>query len=308
MLRVEVDIFSGRPNPTWIVTNPTITRRVLTAVRQDRTIASKPGTGFQGLGFRGVLVQILGDDDDAAIKARLPEEFVLGNGRPAARKKSAGVVTALIEDMNNWAHVVLPEHSLTPVDKEMRDLILPDVNEALRKPPGPPTRQGPSASPIRQTIRDAQCRTCQYEISRFNPAFWNSNAYVQRWNNCYNYGRNWKTNTFAQPGRASGAQTSVMSCPTVAAAARSDGLVDRCRCLPPSEYPRRLMALVIAPGRDYHWYRHQIGGFWGHKPGPTAARNTDNSNAVITDPATCNRGIYTDFCGYFYAGKSVVIA
>jgi hypothetical protein len=67
------------------------------------------------------------------------------------------------------------------------------------------------------------------------------------------------------------------------------------------------MALVIDPGWDYHWYRHQRGGFWGHKPGGTAARNLDNSNVLIVNPETCNRGGYTDFCGYFYAGLSVVI-
>ena len=131
--------------------------------------------------------------------------------------------------------------------------------------------------------------------------------YVQWNNNCYNYARNWRTDTFAQPGRAHGAQTSTMGCARVTTAAMADGLRRRCTCLPGSEFPRRLMALVIDPGWDYHWYRHQRGGFWGHKPGRTPARNVDNSNVVITNPETCNRGGYTDLCGYFYAGRSVVI-
>jgi hypothetical protein len=93
-------------------------------------------------------------------------------------------------------------------------------------------------------------------------------------------------------------------------AAMADGLVHRCICLPMSEWPRRLMALVVdnqPPGFDYHWYRRQRGGFWGHKPGGTAARNIDNSNVVITNSETCDRGRYNGFCGYFYAGRSVVI-
>src|SRR5258708_17047418 len=97
-----------------------------------------------------------------------------------------------------------------------------------------------------------------------------------------------------------------MTCAAVSKSARSDGLVDRCQCLPLTEWPRRLVALVAYSG-DYHWYRHQVGGFWGHKPGNTAARNTDNSNVIIANPETCNRGPYTDFCGYFYAGKRVKI-
>jgi len=68
----------------------------------------------------------------------------------------------------------------------------------------------------------------------------------------------------------------------------ADGLVRRCACLPPSEWPRRLMALVIDPGVDYHWYREERGGFWGHKPGGTAARNFDNSGNLVANqrPAT----------------------
>jgi hypothetical protein len=155
-------------------------------------------------------------------------------------------------------------------------------------------------------VSDDDCDACAYEVSRFNPGFWNAATVVGR-NNCYNYARNWRTDTFAQPGRAHGAQASAMECPDVTQAALADGLKHRCDCLPDSEYPRRLMALVVAPGGDYHWYRRQEGGFWGHKPGHTPARNTDNNGALVVNPETAARGWYTDFCGYFYAGRSVVI-
>ena len=144
-------------------------------------------------------------------------------------------------------------------------------------------------------------------MSKYNPGFWNVPA-VQPHNNCYNYARNWRTDTFAQPGRAHGAQTGTMKCANVTTAAMADGLKRRCDCLPVSEWPRRLMALVIAPNQDYHWYREQRGGFWGHKPGGTAARNVDNNGALVVNPETAARGPYTDFCGYFYAGRSVVIS
>jgi hypothetical protein len=60
-----------------------------------------------------------------------------------------------------------------------------------------------------------------------------------------------------------------------------------------------IIALVIDPGTDYHWYRKDKNGKWTHKPGGTAATNLDNSGNPITDPETANRGGYTDFCGYF---------
>ncbi len=133
----------------------------------------------------------------------------------------------------------------------------------------------------------------------YNPSFWNNNSKRKRKNNCYNYTNNKATDTFAQPGRASGAQAPYMSCFYVHQAAIADGLV------PVPDYPNTLLdwksgaALVVAPGRDYHWYRLGNDGTWSHKPGQTSATNRDNSGNIITDPRTANRGIYTDFCGFF---------
>jgi hypothetical protein len=133
----------------------------------------------------------------------------------------------------------------------------------------------------------------------YNPGYWNNNSKRKRKNNCYNYTNNKPTNTFAQPGRASGAQAPWMSCFYVHPAAVADGLV------PISDYPSTILnfmsgaALVVAPGRDYHWYRLNEDGTWSHKPGSGSATNRDNSGNIITDPRTANRGIYTDFCGFF---------
>jgi hypothetical protein len=307
MFRVEVDIFSGRPNPAWIVTNENLAQKVLKAVEGERGLAAKPGSGFQGLGFRGMIVKTLGDNDDVRA-AKIPKTFVLGTGTGSTLQRGADVITTVVKEMIKSAQIVLPEHQLTPIDREMQELILSELTRALENPLKERRAEKVRAVMRRKTIPDGTCTQCQYEISLFNPAFWNSDPFVQRNNNCYNYARDWRTDTFAQPGRASGHPNSVMQCAQVSAAARFDGLVDRCRCLPASEYPRRLMALVIYPNGDYHWYRQQQGGFWGHKPGQTPAKNTDNSGVVITNPETCNRGPYTNFCGYFYAGKSVIIA
>ncbi|QRK06881.1 LamG domain-containing protein [Archangium violaceum] len=132
----------------------------------------------------------------------------------------------------------------------------------------------------------------------FEPSYWNGND-RQGSNNCYNYTNNKATNTFAQPGKASGNQATVMDCAVVRQAAINDGLE------PISDYPSTLLnfksgaALVVAPGYDYHWYRLDENGTWSHKPGGTPATNLDNSGNVITDPRTANRGPYTQFCGFF---------
>jgi hypothetical protein len=138
-----------------------------------------------------------------------------------------------------------------------------------------------------------------------HPGFWNNNPTVMSSNNCYNYASNWRTNTFAQPGRGCGRIYTQIPCAEVTRAALCDGMHHRFGCFPESEKPRYLVALVVIPGGgDFHWYRKHTEGFWGHKAGGTAARNYDNSGNVIYNPKTANRGPYTIFCGYFYGCNS----
>lgn len=306
MLRIEADVFSGRPNPVWIITEEAEVREILGAARSERAFA-KPGAGFTGLGFRELRVEALGDEGNRV--RGLPNQFAIGSTAAGDTKASAALAERLIQAMPIRSEIRLVEHSETPLSAKLRDAVLERLHHHWRNPPPPappPPNPQPTSNPLIDTTTDAKCQNCSYEISQFNPGFWNNPA-TRPYNNCYNYARNWRTNTFAQPGRAHGAGTSTMACANVTNAAMADGLKKRCNCLPASEFPRRLMALVIDPGWDYHWYRHQRGGFWGHKPGGTAARNTDNSGVIITNPETCNRGGYTNFCDYFYAGKSVVI-
>ena len=50
---------------------------------------------------------------------------------------------------------------------------------------------------------------------------------------------------------------------------------------------------------DFHFWRKGEHGQWLHKPGMTDVKDTDSSGQKILDPATCNRGAYTHFLGYF---------
>ncbi len=142
----------------------------------------------------------------------------------------------------------------------------------------------------------------------YNASYWNNNSSRRSQNNCYNYANNKATNTFAQPGRAAGAQASSMTCAAVHAAALADGLQ------PISGYPnwpldfKSGLALVVGHVGsipDYHWYRLDSDGTWSHKPGGTNATNRDNSGNIITDPRTANRGGYVHFCGFYLAWSDI---
>ncbi len=134
-------------------------------------------------------------------------------------------------------------------------------------------------------------------IPTYQPNFWNDGSTIQWNNNCYNYGNNKRTDTFAQPGQAAGAMYTALQCSNVRTAAIADGLK---AVSGPNQCPKKecTVALVVAPGWDFHWYRRDKNGMWTHKPGSTQATNRDNSNNTISNPETANRGPYTDFCGY----------
>jgi len=131
----------------------------------------------------------------------------------------------------------------------------------------------------------------------YEPAWWNVPA-RQPFNNCYNYGCNYRTNTFAQPGRAAGEMYHSISCADVRAAAIRDELIDSPAADNNCPKEGHLVALVVGPGWDYHWYRKGRDGLWTHKPGGTAVTNLDNSGNTISDPRTADRGWYTDFCTF----------
>ena len=131
----------------------------------------------------------------------------------------------------------------------------------------------------------------------YEPDWWNVPA-IQPHNNCYNYACDYRTDTFAQPGRAAGAMYTALSCASVRPAAIADDLINSSNANNRCPREGHLVALVIAPGWDFHWFRKGRNGYWSHKPGGTAVTNVDNSGVTIPDPRTANRGPYTQFCTF----------
>ncbi len=150
----------------------------------------------------------------------------------------------------------------------------------------------------------------------YDPGYWNASN-RRDFNNCYNYATNKATNTFAQPGRAyfgfNPIDQNSLSCTEVRSFASLDGTLqtfqgketflfagfgEATQC--PTDRPSRL-ALVVAPGFDYHWYRRDSasGGQWSHKRGKTNAKNVDESGQLIYSVETADRNEYVQVCGYF---------
>ena len=307
MIKVTADAFSGRPNPSWILTDEKEARAVLKELVQNRNIVSQAAPPEAGLGFRGFIIEAL--SDEVARDFDLPTSAYMSAGPYAASPKANELAERFIGLMT------MAEVSPEAADVEMLSLdeslqtFLRDQLEVSGRTSVLDT-EGLSGVAAEAVSEVEPAVTCTIELAAYNPGFWNNNQTILRNNNCYNYASNKRTDTFAQPGRGCGHIYTAITCPEMTRASLCDRLHRRYDCFPDSEKPRYLVALVVAPGPgfiDFHWYRKMKEGFWGHKPGSTPVRNVDNSGRVISNPATCNRGPYTQFCGYFYTCKSQLI-
>jgi hypothetical protein len=284
-LTVTLNIFSGRPNPVWSVPEGASDELSQRMAAISNTSNLKPAGVVSGLGYRGFTVRRQEDPNSIYVHAGVVDP---GFASPT--------LVASDREIETWLLSTAPRD----LAAEVRSV----VEQALREPV---SQTHLSFGPIRE-----RCPSCNAaDAPVYNPAIWNTPS-VQPHNNCYNYANNQITNTFAQPGRATGHMyTQLTACAgngSVEAGAISDGLVTH------ANFTDHLaagqgwyVAVVLWPGTDYHWYRQDKVGCWSHKPGSTAARNVDNAGHAITDPKTANRGPYTVFCTYMITKRTVHI-
>jgi hypothetical protein len=274
--RIAIDVFSGRKNPVIEVKGKEAARlyeRLKPAARlSSKELLPVPTST---LGYRGLIIEATG-------ARSLPKTFRLANGDLTGPRLSHRAADEDLEDF------IARHPALTrKLGKKFPEFLLKEI-ERFRE-----TRRRHRHHPPHWPHRE-HCRCAPL----YEPTWWNDAGQKQYNNNCYNYSTNYRTDTFAQPGLAAGAEYTALTCASVRPAAVADDLIatpaanNRC--------PREghLVALVIAPGIDFHWYRKGRNGYWTHKPGGTQATNVDNSGHLIPDPRTADRGPYTDFCTF----------
>lgn len=282
-LTVTAHVFSGRPDPVWTIPEPRADefRQQLAALKVQSNLKAIDGRG--GLGYRGFTVL----DHTGGYSAHVLDGVVdPAPGLPSFIEDSKTLEGWLLQTAGSAVH--------------------PDVVQAISRVVA---KRGTAVlNSVAPAIAGA-CPSCNAaDAPTYNPGIWNTPT-AQPSNNCYNYANNKMTNTFAQPGRATGKPYSLFSCADVESAALSDGL------RPVTGFGGGLgtgqgfyVALVIWPGQDFHWYRQDNVGCWSHKPGTSAARNYDNSGNAISDPGTADRDGYTAFCGYMVTDSGVQIS
>ena len=295
MVKVTLDIFSGMPNPSWELSDKDTKELVKRfAGKAMPSIDAVEGT----LGFRSFIIESESDDDTMIRK--LPGAFRVGGilSEKFIAREGMALPSLAMDESDEAAHWLL-----TTAGKVMDEDLIKHVESVVQtreKAMGQAQEENLDEEEevkAKDTKKSARA-PCVIANTAYNPGFWNVPV-VQPKNNCYNYAMNYRSDTFAQPGRISGHPNSIMQCPNVKKAADWDGCKAIC------SGSNKNVALVVWPGQDYHWYRKHSNGFWGHKPGNTPARNTDNCGYIINGtsrtPQNCCRGPYTVFCGYMYS-------
>ncbi len=314
-LRITIDIFSGRENPVIEFTG-----KKLKDLSERLSPVSKIETRQLGipleptLGYRGLIVEqvgrplkglpaifrfasgtIIGREISFSTADKNFEDFILANLPKSLPLKSFKKEFKRFKELIEFRNKQYWHHSSSE-DKVSEDLMIDD-DELLREVKyfKEPIDRVPRYWPWPPFSWWHRCKYFCAPI--YEPSWWNV-PNIQPYNNCYNYATNYRTDTFAQPGKASGSIYSVINCNDVKAGAIADALIDAPYAN--NKYPTtgHLVALVIWPGFDFHWYRKDRYGRWSHKPGRTPVTNKDNSGNLIYDPRTADRGPYTDFCTF----------
>ena len=247
------------------------------------------------MGYRGTL--ITATDERLTRDFGLEKSFALGTTSGPLEVRSRELAARLVEAAQEGAPSSLAESAASRVSKSflVEQILGADAARFLSE-----RERGRAFRPPAKLL---DCPTVKLP---YRPAFWNDPAHI-RHNNCYAFASNQRTDSFPQPGRASGAMYGSLDCAEVGRAAIADGGRWDGDCFDRADDPL-YVALVIWPGQDYHWYRLQEGDFWAHKPGGTPATDRDSSGLAISNPQACDRGPYSHFCGYMLLPKSQRVA
>lgn len=304
-MQVTLDVFSGRPNPSWKLSGNDLSR-LINGLAGKAVPSPEPGKG--GLGYRGFIIAVL--DDATATATKLPATFRVGGdvypGPVAAQPTALPALSPQESDqIALWLLSTVPQGTVS-------EEVLRHAHNVIKQRASGASSSAALAQQTQPTQASTQAQApaatrCLFANTPYNPGFWNTST-VQPFNNCYNYAVNYRSGTFAQPGKISGNLLHAFDCASVGQAALSDGCTLTCRA--DTEY--YYVALVTWPGLDFHWYRWMpVEGFWAHKPGRGAVRNVDDNGQLIAgnlDPSNCNRGPYTDFCGCVFAPKGLAVS
>lgn len=310
MLRVTLDIYSGRQNPSWLLSDKEeseLLDRVMGTPDIMLPILMKTG----GLGYRGFIVEVEKDDGISAwsrtrsknSQIQLPSLFRIGGNYDEQQVAQQWMLETSYKEsseVDDFLREISSEGMLKQKEvksasqKDQYDFDYDEANQHIGiVDSSQVSGRGPGMS----------CSSNYFSGTDFTDwnRFWN----VRR-NNCYCFGANHMKGSFGLPGRKGGSPVTPddLSKSTMENALIADGWKHNC-----DSANNLTIACVVwqdhSGYRDFHFYRTVTStGIWGHKQGENPAETIDESGETIYDPETCDRGEYHFFYGYFYQDNS----
>ncbi|CAL9356210.1 hypothetical protein SUDANB145_00568 [Streptomyces sp. enrichment culture] len=315
-MRITIDMFSGRPNPSWEISDPGRLTELQERLACSPEACGEVGSGYTGLGFNGVRVEFT----EGTGLTGLPPSLELAGGGAKNPVASAELAQALVEtiprDLSEGGGISVgdshyAENVLEAAQEEIRRNLRNQTSGGCSSPRA--QRESDAPEEMRQQLRALAERTpaCGISSEPWSPSYWN-HPNIAPYNNCYAYAVAIRTDTFARPGLKHGYMIpQTMLGFQVAVGLYKDGLTMFGNpCQPPGN--RRFVVCLCTGAypngfRDFHFYRYHVEGYWSHKHAGNWARRTDESGYVIRDPGVCDRGIYTEVYGLFQSHDSVTI-
>lgn len=127
------DMFSGRPNPTWVV-DADQARVLLQDIAQNQSAIGDVSAGYRGLGYRGMIVEAL--IDNVASKLDLPAKFRVAHTPNAKGLEFADRVFSAMRQVQVWD----PGTSAARIargNERSRRSRSPDAQPVIRRPSWP---------------------------------------------------------------------------------------------------------------------------------------------------------------------------
>ncbi|MFL6258362.1 MAG: hypothetical protein ACJ76Y_01515 [Thermoanaerobaculia bacterium] len=296
-LVVMLNIFSGRPNPVWLLSEEQ-SRELLGRISSIQVETSvKAGYVNGGFGYQGFsITSAFSSSSVTGFDLHINGGIVDPGTRAASRFDEARALESWL--LSTASDVVDQE-----TRNEVQEALSAPAEDVLRARLSPP-RESEAIELVEALMGGA------IDAPTFKPELWLDDC-TRKKNNCYNYALDKITNSYAQPGRAYVASivNGRDACYQVKAAAQTDGLEVAKTGLPPLD--RGLgwyVALAVKSGsNEYHWFRQDSDGYWSHKLGKLNPSRTDARGKIIRDPEHCDRFNYDHFCGYMVAKHGLLI-
>src|SRR5262245_54372289 len=163
MLQITADVFSGRPNPSWIISDEKEARTILRELSQNRRIVAEAAPSAAGLGLRGFIVEPL-LDELARDFDMLPSSIYMAAGANAATGKANELAERFIGLMTTAESAPQATDVETVSLDESLQSFLREQFEVSGRTSVLDTEDRPSAVP--EAVTEAvTAAVCQYEIS-----------------------------------------------------------------------------------------------------------------------------------------------